>query len=96
MFLVERHPQKTDTAIVTLYDNVGEPNSDGVYTYDVYQVAVPWRDDLTMRVAAHTSDWLATAKSMDATQAVQEAADVTIAENEAAIDELLLLIGGDA
>ena len=95
-FLVERHPQDAEKAIVTMYADVGEPDTDGAYLFDAYRVVVRWSDDLAMRVAANASAWLDAAKSMDTVALVQEAADVAIAENEAAIDELLLLIGGDA
>ena len=91
---MERHPQDAEKAIVTMYANVCEPDAEGVVTYDAYQAVVRWHDELAMQVAVNASAWLEAVKSMDTAALVQEAADAAIAENEAAIDELLLLMGG--
>lgn len=65
----EPHPQKPGMALVRLFANVEpyEESVDGatVWTYNEYQLVVPWYPNLEKDVAAAYDGWLMSAKAAE-------------------------------
>ncbi len=67
----EPHPQKSGMALVRLFANV-EPHEESVdgatatvWTYNEYQLIVPWYPNLEKDVAAAYDGWLTSAKAAE-------------------------------